>query len=82
MASFWSNYVPKQTITIDEAMIPFEGHLSFKQYLKDKPTKWGIKVFVLSDARNGYVYRFQICTGKSMDHSVEVGLWCWILWKA
>ena len=55
-------------------MIPFKGHLSFKQYMKDMPTKKGIKVFVLSDASNGYVYRFQIYAGKSMDHSVEVEL--------
>ena len=38
---------------MDEAMIPFKGRLSIKQYMKDKPTKWGIKVFVLADARNG-----------------------------
>jgi len=74
LASFQSNYVPKQTVTIDEAMIPFKGRLSFKQYMKDKPTKWGIKVFVLSDASNGYIYRFQIYAGKTMDHTVEVGL--------
>jgi len=74
VASFQRNYVPEQTITIDEAMIPFKGRLSFKQYMKDKPTKWGIKVFVLSDATNGYVYRFQIYAGKSMDRAVEVGL--------
>ena len=74
LASFQSNYVPQQTVTVDEAMIPFKGRLSFKQYMKDKPTKWGIKVFVLSDASNGYVYRFQIYAGKSMDQGVEVGL--------
>ena len=34
-------------------MIPYKGRLKFKQYMKDKPTKWGIKAFVLSDARNG-----------------------------
>ena len=54
---------------VDEAMIPYKGRLRFKQYMKDKPTKWGIKAFVLSDARNGYVYlyvyRVQIYTGKN-----------------
>ncbi|NKC02320.1 MAG: hypothetical protein GKR90_27990 [Pseudomonadales bacterium] len=24
--------------------MPFKGRLRFKQYMKDKPTKWGIKV--------------------------------------
>ena len=25
-------------------MIPFKGKLRFKQYMKDKPAKWGVKV--------------------------------------
>ena len=55
-------------------MIRFKGRLGFKQYMKDKPTKWGIKVFPLSDAINGYVYRFQIYTGENLNDSVDVGL--------
>ena len=42
--------------------------------MKNKPTKWGIKVFVLSDATNWYIYRLQIYTGKSLEFSVDVGL--------
>ena len=61
---FQANYTPSENVTIDEAMIRFKGWLGFKQYMKDKPTKWGIKVFTLSDAVNGYVYGFQIYTGK------------------
>ena len=63
-AQFSENYTLYQPVTIDEAMIPYKGRLSFKQYMKNKPTKWGIKVFVLSDATNGYIYRLQIYTGK------------------
>ena len=32
--------------------------------MKETPTKWGIKVFVLADAINGYVKAFQVYTGK------------------
>ena len=42
-------------------MICFKGQLGFKQYMKDKATKWGIKVFTLNDAINEYVYGFQVC---------------------
>ena len=42
--------------------------------MKDKPTKWGIKVFVLADSTNGYVKRLQIYTGKSLDTVDDVGL--------
>ena len=64
---FESEYVMHQPVTINEAMIPFKGRLSFKQYIKNKPTKWGIKAFVLSDATNGYVYRMQVYTGKNAE---------------
>ena len=56
-------------------MIPFKGRLSIKQYMKDKPTKWGIKVFVLADSRNGYTVRLQIYAGKNSSlSSGDLGL--------
>ena len=60
-----ANYTPHQAVTVDEAMISFKSRLNFKQYMKNKPTKWGIKVFVLCDATNGYIYWMQIYAGKS-----------------
>ena len=37
--------------------------------------KWGTKVFVLSDATNGYVYRLQIHSGKNLESADDdVGL--------
>ena len=70
-----SEYHVHEKLAIDEAMIPFKGRLGFKQYMKDKPTKWGIKVFVLADSRNGYVKRIQIYTGKNSELSKnEMGL--------
>jgi len=68
-------YHVHEELAVDEAMIPFKGRLDFKQYMKDKPTKWGIKVFVLVDLRNGYVKCIQIYTGKNSELSKnEVGL--------
>ena len=55
-------------------MIPFKGCLGFKQCIKNKPIKWGIKVFVLSDATNGYAYRLQIYAGKQLHYTVDAGL--------
>ena len=73
--SFESLYNLHRQVTIDEAMIPFKGRLSIVQYMKAKPTKWGIKVFVLSDAVSAYIYRFNIYTGRSLDSdTASVGL--------
>ena len=68
-------YTMHEHVTVDEAMIPFKGRFSFRQYMKAKPTKWGIKVFVLADSTNGYIYRFQIYTGKGCESAdATVGL--------
>ena len=74
LPKFESEYVRHESVTTDEAMLPFKGRLGFKQYIKNKPTKWGIKYLVLSDATNGYVYRMQIYTGKHADADSSVGL--------
>ena len=36
---FYSNYSPHCQLAIDEAMIPFRGRSSMKQYMRLKPTK-------------------------------------------
>ena len=75
MPRLMSEYHVHEELAVDEAVIPFKGRLGFKQYMKDKPTKWGIKVFVLEDSINGYVKHIQICTGKNSELSKnEVGL--------
>ena len=36
-------------------MIGFKGRVGFCQYFPMKPTKWGLKAFVLTDSATGYV---------------------------
>ena len=62
-----SQYNPHPEITVDEAMIGFNGRLGFKQYIPMKPTKRGIKVWVCADPHNGYVNDFNVYTGKDSD---------------
>ena len=51
-------------ISVDEAMIPFKGRSSLKQYLPLKPIKRDIKVWMRADAVSGYVSAFQVYSGK------------------
>ena len=32
--------------------------------MKDKPTKWGLKLWVLADSTNGYTVDFNVYIGK------------------
>ena len=59
-------------LSIDESMISFKGRLIFKQYAPKKPTKWGMKAFVLADSQTGYVYNWRLYTGKYMVCYLDV----------
>ena len=39
--------------------------LEFRQYLPAKPTKWGVKVWVLVESDTGYLSKFQVNTGRA-----------------
>ena len=55
--------VPDEHQSIDEQMIPFKGRIGMKQYIKNMPHKWGIKVFTRAGVC-AIVYDFQRFTGK------------------
>ena len=48
-------YVPYSNVSVDESTIGFKGKIAFKTYNLKKPTKWGLRMFVLSDSTNGYI---------------------------
>lgn len=50
-------------------MIPFKGRSSMKQYLPMKPIKRGFKVWVLAEAKSGYISSFDVYTGKKKEHT-------------
>lgn len=57
-------YTPSNNVAIDESTISFKGRVSFRVYNPMKPTKFGLKIFVLSDCVNGYMYNFIPYYGK------------------
>ena len=57
-------FIPRQSISIDERMVKSKGRFFFKQYSKNKPTKWGFKVWVLADSDSGYKWDMVVYTGK------------------
>ena len=56
-------------------MIVFQGRLSFRQYLPNKPTKYGIKVWCRADPTDCYLHQFHIYMGPvGLAGRREIGL--------
>ncbi|XP_060822292.1 piggyBac transposable element-derived protein 4-like [Bombus pascuorum] len=53
---FREYFVPGKEVSINEAVVKVKGRITFINYNPQKPTKWGIRIFVLADAKSAYVY--------------------------
>ena len=62
---FQQAYQPAEDITIDEGMCKYRGRIFFKQYMPQKPNKYGIKLYMLSESDSGYIWNFSIFCGQS-----------------
>lgn len=56
-------YQPLRELSIDERMVKSKARTSFRQYIRNKPSKWGFKFWVLADP-SGYTLDFDLYCGK------------------
>ena len=63
ISRFKKNMHPSSNLSVDETMVGFRGRFGAKQYIPNKPTKYGIKAFTLADSKNGYILDALIYTG-------------------
>lgn len=56
-------YQPLRELSIDERMVKSKARSHFRQYIRNKPTKWGFKYWVLADP-TGYTVDFNLYCGK------------------
>ncbi|XP_046396726.1 uncharacterized protein LOC124163702 [Ischnura elegans] len=59
-----SNFSVGEYTTIDEMLWAFRGRCGFRQYMRNKPAKYGLKVFSLVDSRTFYALNMEVYLGK------------------
>lgn len=64
--------IPNKDICIDETLVPFRGKLSFKQFIKNKRHKFGIKLYKLC-SNSGYTYNLKVYCGRDAQPGLPVG---------
>ena len=58
-------YQPYQNVAVDERIVKSKHRSGIRQYIKNKPVKFGIKLWVLADSNNGYTCDFNVYAGKN-----------------
>jgi hypothetical protein len=61
------NYWPGVEIALDEAIKKFKGRCVFKQYIKNKPVRWGFKIFCICCSATAYLWNAMFYLGKKED---------------
>ena len=64
-------YQPKRNVAVDERMVKSRNRPGIRQFNKDKPTRWGIKLWVLAHSSNGYTIDFNVYIGKAAGQEVS-----------
>ena len=62
-----ANYRPNMCIALDEAVKKFKGRCIFKQYIKNKPVRWGIKIFCVCCSATSYLWNASFYVGKKEE---------------
>jgi hypothetical protein len=78
MRSFFEDFVRRcqdyyelnNYVTIDE--MSFRGRCRFRQYIPNKPAKYGLKIIALVDSNTYYSYNLEIYAGKQPNGSYHV----------
>ncbi|XP_031332326.1 piggyBac transposable element-derived protein 4-like [Photinus pyralis] len=55
---------PSHHLCVDEQLVPFRGKAPFRVYMKNKPAKYGIKIWALADCGSNYTVNMQVYLGK------------------
>lgn len=58
-----ANYIPGKFLTVDEMLEPFRGRCGFRQYIPNKPAKYGLKLFGICDAKTFYTSKVEMYCG-------------------
>ncbi|XP_045453770.1 piggyBac transposable element-derived protein 4-like [Melitaea cinxia] len=63
-----SCYYPAKELSLDESMVLWRGRLKFRQYIKNKRHKYGIKLYMLTEP-DGLILKFRVYAG---NQDIEV----------
>jgi hypothetical protein len=68
--TFSKFYNPSEHLAVDEVIVLYKGRVVFKQYIRKKTKRFGIKIYKLCD-ETGYIYDMNVYVGKDRQRRVQ-----------
>lgn len=56
-------FIASEFLTVDEQLLAFRGRCSFRQYIPNKPARYGIKMWALVDVKTSYTFNLETYVG-------------------
>lgn len=61
-----------ENCTIDEMLEPFRGRCPFRQFIKSKPAKYGLKIYALADSKTFFANKMEVYCGRQQQGPYNV----------
>ncbi len=68
-------YNPSSNLTIDEQLLNFRGNCRFWVYMKSKPARYGLKIFMMNDSSTWYMFNMYLYVGTSEKEKFQEKEW-------
>ena len=65
-------YNHSEAVTVDEQLYSFRSRCRFIQYMPSKPAKYGLKFWILADAKNYYISSIELYTSKDETRTTDL----------
>ncbi|KAJ8962229.1 hypothetical protein NQ318_018201 [Aromia moschata] len=67
-----NSYNHSDYVTVDEKLEDFRGRCGFRQYIPNKPNRYGIKIFAVSDAKMFYTSQMEVYVGQQPNGPYKI----------
>lgn len=64
LARLQTCFIPGDALTVDEQLMPTRARCKFRQYMPNKPGKYGIKIFWCCDSKTAYPLKGEVYVGR------------------
>ena len=64
-------YQPKVNVSVDERMVKSKARSGMRQFMSQKPVRFGFKLWVIAESDTGYTIDFDVYTGKPKENETR-----------